>query len=61
MLASLQVILGQFLHEEARGGGFPPSACRRAPDELLTMPRAAARRPGNRDHECHWHSESGWH
>ena len=35
MLASLQVILGQFLHEEA--GGWFPSLHLPAPDELLTM------------------------
>ena len=35
MLASLQVIMGQFLHEEA--GGWFPSLRLPAPDELLTM------------------------
>ena len=35
MLASLQVILGQFLHEEARE--WFPSLRLAAPDELLTM------------------------
>ena len=35
VLASLQVILGQFLHEEA--GGWFPSLRLPAPDELLTM------------------------
>ena len=35
MLASLQVNLGQFLHEEA--GGWFPSLRLQAPDELLTM------------------------
>ena len=35
MLISLQVILGQFLHDEA-GGRFP-SLRLPAPDELLTM------------------------
>ena len=35
VLASLQVIMGQFLHEEA--GGWFPSLRLPAPDELLTM------------------------
>ena len=35
VLASLQVILGQFLHKEA--GGWFPSLRLPAPDELLTM------------------------
>ena len=39
MLASLQVILGQFLHEEARG--WFPSLSQPAPEELLTMQKVS--------------------